>query len=190
MLDKFFSTKLELNQNVLRKNIKFLKNKIGNKTEIIAVLKANAYGFGDILLAKKIIKEGIKNIAVADFEEGLRLRNHGVSASIMIMYPGLNNLKPIIQNNLKPVLVDAEKGSWEKWLLKQKGFLGRKLFWDPQREEATLLISWTSRDQWKSIPQSEINIVQKDFEKIALQGTRNESGNPFPILFEGELLPQ
>ena len=48
MLDKFFSTKLELNQNFLKKNIKFLKSQIGNKTEIIAVLKANAYGFGDI----------------------------------------------------------------------------------------------------------------------------------------------
>ncbi len=126
MLDKFFSTKLELNQNVLRKNIKFLKNKIGNKTEIIAVLKANAYGFGDILLAKKIIKEGIKNIAVADFEEGLRLRNHGVSASIMIMYPGLNNLKPIIQNNLEPTIYSFEM--LNRLVLEAKNFKNEILF--------------------------------------------------------------
>ena len=108
MLDKFFSTKLELNQNFLKKNIQFLKSKIGNQTEIIAVLKANAYGFGDILLAKRIIKEGIKNIAVADFEEGSRLRNNGISSSIMIMYPGLNNLKPIIENNLEPTIYSFE----------------------------------------------------------------------------------
>ena len=38
--DKNFSTKLELNEDILKNNIDFLKNKIGRKTEIIAVLKA------------------------------------------------------------------------------------------------------------------------------------------------------
>ena len=108
MLDKYFSTRLELNENILKKNIEFLKNKIGKKTEIIAVLKANAYGFGDIILAKKIIKQGIKNLAVADFEEGIRLRRNGINQSIMVMYPGLNNLEPIIQNNLEPTVYSIE----------------------------------------------------------------------------------
>ena len=108
MRDKHFSTRLELNENVLKKNIEFLKNKIGKKTEIIAVLKANAYGFGDIILAKKIIKQGIKNIAVADFEEGIRLRRNGINHSIMVMYPGLNNLEPIIENNLEPTIYSLE----------------------------------------------------------------------------------
>ena len=108
MLDKYFSTRLEVNQNILKKNIEFLRKKIGSKTEIIAVLKANAYGFGDVMLAKKIIQFGIKNIAVADFEEGIRLRKNGISESIMIMYPGLNNLDPIIRNNLEPTIYSIE----------------------------------------------------------------------------------
>ena len=106
--DKNFSTKLELNEDILKNNIDFLKNKIGRKTEIIAVLKANAYGFGDIILAKKIIKQGIKNIAVADFEEGIRLRRNGINSSIMVMYPGLNNLEPIIKNNLEPTIYSLD----------------------------------------------------------------------------------
>ncbi len=108
MLDKYFSTRLELNENILKKNIEFLKSKIEKKTEIIAVLKANAYGFGDIILAKKIIKQGIKNLAVADFEEGIRLRRNGINHSIMVMYPSLNNLEPIIQNNLEPTIYSLE----------------------------------------------------------------------------------
>ena len=44
MLNKFF-TRLELNYKQLVKNLNYLKSNLGDKTEIIAVLKANAYGF-------------------------------------------------------------------------------------------------------------------------------------------------
>ena len=39
----------------------------------------------------------------------------------------------------------AEQKSWEPWLKEQKGFLGRQLLWDAEREEAILLISWATR---------------------------------------------
>ena len=45
MLNKFFSTRLELNYKQLVQNLNYLKRNLGDKTEIIAVLKANAYGF-------------------------------------------------------------------------------------------------------------------------------------------------
>ncbi len=90
----------------------------------------------------------------------------------------------------KNAWLNAEKDSWEKWLTDKRGFLGRQLFWDPQREEAVLLISWASRADWKGIPQKEISAVQEHFEELARSGTGKGSGNPFPILFEGELLPQ
>ena len=84
----------------------------------------------------------------------------------------------------------AEKKSWEPWLAKKSGFLGRQLFWDEERQEATLLISWENRETWKNIPQSEIDSVQNTFEEIARKATGKEEGNPFPLLFEGELLPK
>ena len=74
--------------------------------------------------------------------------------------------------------------------MKKNGFLGRQLFWDPKVEEATLLIGWKSRDLWKSIPQSEINFVQQEFENIARKETGEISGNPFPLIYEGELIPE
>ena len=90
----------------------------------------------------------------------------------------------------KEAWLDAEKGSWEPWLSEQDGFLGRQLFWDPGNEEATLLIKWASRPQWKSIPLDEVEIVQKHFEKLAREGTGLKNGNPFPLMFEGELFLQ
>ena len=86
--------------------------------------------------------------------------------------------------------LDAERGSWSQWLSKKKGFRGRKLFWDPLREEATLMITWASESEWKAIPQGEIDAVQERFEELARQGTGIERGNPFPLIHEGELFPQ
>ena len=102
----------------------------------------------------------------------------------------VEHLKLDVPKKFKHAWLKAEEGSWEPWLLKQNGFLGRQLFWNPKDEEATLLIGWKSRDLWKSIPQSEINFVQQEFEKIARKETGEISGNPFPLIYEGELIPE
>ena len=102
----------------------------------------------------------------------------------------VEHLKLDVPKKFKNALLKAEEGSWEPWLLKQDGFLGRQLFWDPKDEEATLLIGWESRAVWKNISQKEINLVQQDFEKIARKETGETVGNPFPLIFEGELNPE
>ncbi len=95
-----------------------------------------------------------------------------------------------VPQSYKEAWLNSEKNSWGPWLTKQKGFLGRQLLWDPEKEEAVLLITWASRSDWKNIPQSEIDRVQEIFENIAMKTTGQKSKNPFPIRSQGELLPQ
>ena len=102
----------------------------------------------------------------------------------------VEHLKLDVPKKFKHAWLKAEEGSWEPWLLKQDGFLGRQLFWDPKFEEATLLIGWESREVWKNISPREINLVQQDFEKIARKETGKTNENPFPLIFEGELNPE
>jgi uncharacterized protein (TIGR03792 family) len=83
----------------------------------------------------------------------------------------------------------AERGSWEPWLAQQPGFLDRQLLWDAEREEGTLLIHWASREQWKAIPSAQVQAVQQRFEALARQASGISQGNPFPLIFEGELAP-
>ena len=85
--------------------------------------------------------------------------------------------------------LQAEHGSWEPWLEQQDGYLGRDLLWDSEREEGTLLIRWASREQWKAIPEAEVEAVQEHFEQLAREATGQGQGNPFPLVFEGELIP-
>ena len=86
----------------------------------------------------------------------------------------------------KAAWLNAEKEIWDPWLSSQEGFLGRQLFWDKEKEEALILVSWESKKLWKSIPLSEVNLIQKQFEdnvKISLKVEEN----PFKLIYEGEL---
>ena len=101
----------------------------------------------------------------------------------------VEHLRVKVPAEARQAWLEAERGSWEPWLAQQPGFLGRDLLWDPEREEGTLLIRWASRAQWKAIPVAEVEAVQERFEQLAREATGTRHGNPFPLVFEGELQP-
>jgi uncharacterized protein (TIGR03792 family) len=101
----------------------------------------------------------------------------------------VEHLRVKVPAEARQAWLEAERGSWEPWLAQQPGFLGRDLLWDAEREEGTLLIRWASREQWKAIPLAEVEAVQERFERLARLATGARQGNPFPLVFEGELQP-
>ncbi len=103
MEKELYGTRLHINSKSLAHNINYLKTHVP-KSQIIAMVKANAYGHGDILMSRKMEDLGINYFGVADFEEGLRLRNNGIVSPIMVMNPGDKNTHTIIENNLEPVI--------------------------------------------------------------------------------------
>jgi len=86
----------------------------------------------------------------------------------------------------KAAWLTAEKEVWDPWLSSQKGFLGRQLYWDKEKEEALILVNWKCNKLWKSIPQSEVNVVQQKFEDN-VKAALNVGENPFELIYEGEL---
>ena len=86
----------------------------------------------------------------------------------------------------KGAWLNAEKEIWDPWLASQDGFLGRQLFWDKEKEEALILVNWKSKKLWKSIPFSEVNLVQQKFEDN-VKAALNVEENPFELISEGEL---
>ena len=101
----------------------------------------------------------------------------------------VEHLRVRVPAEARQAWLEAERGSWEPWLARQEGFIGRDLFWDAEREEGTLLIRWASREQWKRISEAEVEMVQERFEELARSATGATAGNPFPLVFEGELVP-
>jgi len=84
--------------------------------------------------------------------------------------------------------IEAEQRTWDPWLRQQKGFLGREVLWDADRQEGVLLIHWANRQDWKSIPMHEVATIQRNFEAIAKQmlALPPHSENPFPLTYAGE----
>ena len=94
-----------------------------------------------------------------------------------------------IPSEFKEVWLKAEKEVWEPWLSIQDGYLGRKIFWDKEKEEALILVTWKNRTLWKKISIKEVNEIQEKFEEN-VKTSLNLHVNPFKLIHEGELVEQ
>jgi alanine racemase len=74
----------EINLDNLAHNIGCIRSKVV-PSAIIPVIKADAYGHGAVPVAKKLAMEGCAMFAVARFEEGMELRESGISQRILIL---------------------------------------------------------------------------------------------------------
>ena len=98
----------------------------------------------------------------------------------------VEELRLKVPSDFKEVWIKAENQVWEPWLSIQKGFLGRQIFWDRQKEEALILVKWENKKLWKSISMQEVNEVQRKFEDNVMTSL-NLNENPFELIYEGEL---
>lgn len=106
-------TFLEIDLKKLEYNYFSLKERLSPNSNIIGVIKANAYGSVALPIAEKLVGLGIEALAVAYAEEAVQLRQIGIKVPILVFYPQLENFNNIIHHNLEPVLYS--KRSWEKF---------------------------------------------------------------------------
>ncbi len=100
---------VEINLNNLEHNINEIKKIISDKTKIMAVVKANAYGHGMIEVSHKLNQIGIYDFAVASLDEAITLRENNIVGNILILgYTCIENLKYVIEYDLIQTIVDEE----------------------------------------------------------------------------------
>lgn len=75
---------VEIDIDKVKKNYKTIDQHIG-KTKIMAVVKANAYGHGDVVIAKALQDLGVDFFAVSSVDEAVQLRTHGIDQRILIL---------------------------------------------------------------------------------------------------------
>ncbi len=97
-------TILHIDLKKLETNLQYFKKILSPKTKIIAVVKAFAYGHGDVMISKKLEKLGVYALWVSDFEEGVLLRQSGIKTKIIVANPGVKSYNLILKNNLDVVL--------------------------------------------------------------------------------------
>ena len=73
----------------IRQNYLLQKSLLPRKTEIMPVVKADAYGHGMVPVATALHSMGAKHFAVALAEEGVELREGGISGEILVLGPAM-----------------------------------------------------------------------------------------------------
>lgn len=95
----------EIDLNQLAANFNQIKKRVGSTARIMAVVKANAYGHGAVECARRLAHEGTDWFGVALPEEGIQLRNSGITQPMLCLagfWPG--QAAACIQHRLTPVV--------------------------------------------------------------------------------------
>ncbi len=100
----------EVDLDALRANFRKLQSHVNKSVGILAVVKANAYGHGIIPAARVAISEGAVYLGVSSLEEGVQLRNAGISTAVLILgslYP-FDNFSVLFEKKLTPTVASVE----------------------------------------------------------------------------------
>jgi alanine racemase len=109
-MSKYFRpTRLEINLDNLRHNLKEIKRIIDNKTKVCAVVKANGYGMGACQVARVALSEGVSYLAVSTLDEAIELRKDGIDIPVLILgYTPSEHYVEIIKWNLTQAIFDLK----------------------------------------------------------------------------------
>lgn len=99
----------EINMTHLRHNVKALQEVLPDGCEMMAVVKANAYGHGDIPVCRCLNRAGIHAFAVATIDEGIRLRWKGIRGTILVLgYTPAERTRTLFRYRLSQTVADME----------------------------------------------------------------------------------
>lgn len=87
---------IEVNLEQIEKNYLVYKEALAKEVQIMAVIKADAYGHGDAMIARTLSSLGVNMFAVSNIDEAVGLRNAGIRGEILI----LGYSSPIYANTL------------------------------------------------------------------------------------------
>jgi len=99
---KTHETVLEINLTAVVSNLNFYRSKLNPGVKLMAMVKAFSYGAGSYEIANTLQFNGVDYLAVAYADEGLELRNAGISLPVMVMNPEVDSFAAMIENRLEP----------------------------------------------------------------------------------------
>lgn len=98
---KGHSTKLLINLDALASNIRVYRSLLAAETEIIAVVKAGAYGTGSVEVARLLEQNGVTRLAVAFVDEAIELRKQGVTMPIIVFNADVMSMRDVVIYDLE-----------------------------------------------------------------------------------------
>lgn len=75
----------EIDLGRLKNNLQLIRQQLHPNTQIMAVVKADAYGHGAVPIAQTLVNHGVGALAVVLLEEGIELRKNGIKVPILVL---------------------------------------------------------------------------------------------------------
>lgn len=97
----------EISLSRLRENLQVVRRQVGRARQVLAVVKANAYGHGAVPVARALAAAGADAFGVATLNEGIELRAAGIGQPILVLMgflPGEEG--ELLAHNLTPGICD------------------------------------------------------------------------------------
>ena len=102
---------VEIDLAALAHNVKALKAFVAPHTQLMAVVKADAYGHGAVAVAKTALANGADSLAIATLAEGVELRSKGITAPILILgaINAVEDIKAVAAWDLEPTICNTKQ---------------------------------------------------------------------------------
>lgn len=109
-MERYRPTHAEINLEAIRTNLRAIKMAASqNHSWLCPMVKGNAYGHGAVQISRQVVKEGVDAVGVALVEEGLALREGGVTGTILVFgWFSEEAARVCITNSLTPVISRVE----------------------------------------------------------------------------------
>lgn len=101
---------LEINLDNIRHNVNLVKNYVGGKAKILAIVKADAYGHGFLEVAKVLADEGIEYLGLTNLKESYKIRDVIPEISIL----NVSHANPEEYRNLSKKNIEQMVASFEE----------------------------------------------------------------------------
>ena len=95
-------SRLEINLNGCQANYKYFRSRLEDKTKLLVLVKANAYGHGAVEFATLMEDAGADYLAVAYPVEGIELRQACIKSPIIVLTAGTDSFEQIVNYGLEP----------------------------------------------------------------------------------------
>ncbi len=100
---------IEIDLGNLKHNVETLKEAMPANCELMAVVKADGYGHGMYEIATNLERMGVRAFAVATVDEGIELRQYGISGEILILgYTSPERARELRRYDLTQTLIDYD----------------------------------------------------------------------------------
>jgi len=100
---------IEIDLGALRHNYRAIEKVLWPKQKIMAVVKSDAYGHGLVPVSRELERLGCPSLGVFNLEEGVVLREAGISTSIVVLKGiNANQCSECLDHDLIPVMYDME----------------------------------------------------------------------------------